>query len=73
MRNSLLVLYATLFFNSVFSQIASGKGKWLGNVINSTTPANFITYWNQVTPENAGKWGSVENSQDVMQWGTLDI
>ena len=73
MRNSLLVLYATLFFNSVFSQIASGKGKWLGNVINSTTPANFITYWNQVTPENAGKWGSVENSQDVMQWGTLDM
>jgi len=26
----------------------------------------------QVTPENAGKWGSVERTQDVMDWSGLD-
>jgi endo-1,4-beta-xylanase len=26
---------------------------------------NFGAYWNQVTPENAGKWGSVEGTRDV--------
>ena len=33
---------------------------------------NFTAYWNQVTPENAGKWGSVEGTRDVMNWGELD-
>lgn len=33
---------------------------------------NFTAYWNQVTPENAGKWGSVEATRDVMNWAELD-
>jgi endo-1,4-beta-xylanase len=36
-------------------------------------PSDFGTYWNQVTPENGGKWGSVEATQNNMQWGGLDI
>lgn len=55
-----------------FSQIAADECKFLGNVISSTTPSDFITYWNQVTPENAGKWGSVEATRDVMNWSALD-
>jgi len=54
------------------AQIATGKCKFLGNIIASTTPADFTLYWNQVTPENAGKWGSVERSRDVMDWTELD-
>src|SRR5439155_21346529 len=30
-------------------------------------------YFNQVTPENAGKWGSVEATRDVMNWAQLDL
>jgi endo-1,4-beta-xylanase len=33
---------------------------------------NFAAYFNQVTPENAGKWGSVEAQRDVMVWDELD-
>jgi endo-1,4-beta-xylanase len=53
--------------------IADGKGKYLGNVINYSIPENFGDYWNQVTPENAGKWGSVEATRDVMNWDNLDL
>jgi endo-1,4-beta-xylanase len=53
------------------AQIATG-GKFLGNIISTEIPASFSTYWNQVTPENAGKWGSVEASRNVMNWSTLD-
>ncbi|MFW5777112.1 MAG: endo-1,4-beta-xylanase [Spirochaetota bacterium] len=28
--------------------------------------------WNQLTPENAGKWGSVESVRDEMNWEQLD-
>ena len=34
--------------------------------------ANFSKYWNQVTPENAGKWGNVESSRDQYNWAPLD-
>ena len=33
----------------------------------------FATYWDQVTPENAGKWGSVQsNVGSAFNWTTLD-
>jgi endo-1,4-beta-xylanase len=54
------------------AQLAADKCKFLGNVIAGSTPTDFTTYWNQVTPENAGKWGSVEATRDVMQWAQLD-
>ncbi len=52
--------------------IAKGKNKWLGNIYSSPQIQNFESYWNQVTPENAGKWGSVEGTRDQMNWGGLD-
>lgn len=54
------------------AQIAKDKCKFLGNIIAGYTPSDFATYWNQVSPENAGKWGSVEGTRDVMQWAALD-
>lgn len=32
----------------------------------------FLTYWDQVTPENGGKWANVEPERDVMRWADLD-
>lgn len=32
----------------------------------------LLDYFDQLTPENAGKWGSVEPTRDVMNWGPLD-
>ena len=55
------------------SAAPSYGGKFLGNIFSgSSEPLNFNKYWNQVTAENAGKWGSVESSRDNMNWGTLD-
>lgn len=34
---------------------------------------DLLTYFNQLTPENQGKWGSVESTRDVMNWESLDF
>jgi endo-1,4-beta-xylanase len=54
------------------AQIAVGQSKFLGSTIANSTPASFTKYWNQVSPENAGKWGSVEATQNVFNWAPLD-
>ncbi len=54
------------------AQIAAGKTQFLGNVVAGSVPANFGTYWNQVTPENSSKWGSVESTRNTMNWTQLD-
>jgi endo-1,4-beta-xylanase len=33
---------------------------------------DFSTYWNQVTADDAGKWGSVEINQGSYSWSALD-
>jgi len=54
------------------ASLASGP-KFLGNVIASSVPSNFGTYWNQVTPENSTKWGSVEGTRNTMNWSQADL
>ena len=51
----------------------SGK-KFVGNIdTNGSIRSDFATYWNQFTPENAGKWGSVQpSSQSSFNWSSLD-
>tara|TARA_R110000868_G_scaffold408293_3_gene690940 strand:- start:217 stop:2589 length:2373 start_codon:yes stop_codon:yes gene_type:complete len=58
--------------DSIKRPIAYGRTKFLGNIYSSAQIPRFNEYWNQVTPENAGKWGSVEGTRDVMNWGGLD-
>ena len=68
-----LILGAAAFFAQPASaQMAAGKAKFVGNVTGNSVPANFGTYWNQVTPENATKWGSVEGTQNQMNWAGAD-
>jgi endo-1,4-beta-xylanase len=52
--------------------IATGQAKFLGSAWSPAQNTSFTAYWNQVTPENAGKWGSVEPTRDVMDWTQLD-
>ena len=47
--------------------LAAGMAKFLGNVDDSPD-SSFANYWNQITPGNAGKWGSVGVSLDTTQW-----
>jgi endo-1,4-beta-xylanase len=47
-------------------QLAQGLPKFLGNVW--TNDNNFAYYWNQITPGNEGKWGSVGTSTDTTKW-----
>ena len=46
--------------------------KFLGNILGAQLDPNFADFWNQVTPENAGKWGAVEAQRDTMTWMVLD-
>ena len=47
--------------------------KFLGNITQrGQIPSNFTTYWDQIVPENEGKWGSVEGTQGKYNWTSLD-
>ena len=51
---------------------STGK-KFVGNIsTNGAIRSDFVTYWNQFTPENEGKWGSVEATQGTYDWAPLD-
>jgi endo-1,4-beta-xylanase len=52
---------------------ASTSGKFVGNIsTNGAIRSDFATYWTQFTPENEGKWGSVEATQGTFDWAPLD-
>lgn len=56
---------------------APGELEFVGNIttFNSvdTDGKTFHRHWDQITPENAGKWGSVQQSASGgFNWGTLD-
>ena len=48
--------------------------KFVGNIDTSgSIRSDFSKYWDQFTPENAGKWGSVQgSSQSSFNWSSLD-
>ena len=53
--------------------------KFVGNITTGYSSAldfnnmTFYRYWDQVTPENAGKWGSVQSSASAaLNWSALD-
>jgi autotransporter-associated beta strand protein len=78
---SLVGVLLFAFFLSVGALPSAGQmaetsdGKFVGNILHSTTTVDpvFDTFWNQVTPENSGKWSSVEATRDVMNWTQLDF
>jgi endo-1,4-beta-xylanase len=72
--SDLIVLCVILSGYQALSQpLATGHTKFLGCAVGSTINSNFDSYWNQVTPGNGGKWGSVERiGIDVYEWGEAD-
>jgi endo-1,4-beta-xylanase len=47
--------------------------KFVGNITTGgQVRSDFATYWNQITPENEGKWGSVEGTRNKMNWAGVD-
>ncbi|MBN2814938.1 MAG: endo-1,4-beta-xylanase [Bacteroidales bacterium] len=63
---------AVLQMRLLTAPLADGQEKFLGCAHSTSQQTNFAKYWNQVTPENGGKWGSVEATKDVMNWTALD-
>jgi endo-1,4-beta-xylanase len=52
---------------------STGTGKFVGNITTGgQVRSDFATFWNQISPENEGKWGSVEATKDQMNWAGLD-
>ncbi len=52
--------------------IAAGQSKFLGSTYSALQSQDFAQYWNKLTPENAGKWGSVEAVRGQFDWSRLD-
>jgi endo-1,4-beta-xylanase len=48
--------------------LAQGSPKFLGNVKGYNDDNIFAHYWNQITPGNEGKWGSVATTTDTARW-----
>jgi endo-1,4-beta-xylanase len=53
---------------------ADGKKMFFGNIpTNGVVRDDFATYWQQIIPENEGKWGLIQpTSQDQFNWSVLD-
>jgi len=48
--------------------LAGGQAKFLGNAYGDFPDTVFAHYWTQLTPGNAGKFGSVAISADTTKW-----
>ena len=78
-KGCLVAVGMCIFSMGAGAQLSTNPDKFLGNI---TTGGNnnmdtdgfvFADYWNQVTPENATKWGSVEgNRHGTYNWGGAD-
>ncbi|MFN6944501.1 MAG: endo-1,4-beta-xylanase [Cytophagaceae bacterium] len=66
----LLILSST---QNSFGQIGRCKGKYFGNIIAGNVPSTYTANWNQVTSENASKWGSVEGTMGRYNFTGSDI
>jgi endo-1,4-beta-xylanase len=53
--------------------VVQAQPAFLGNIFQGTWDPEFTRYWDQVTPENAGKWGSVEATRGQPLWSSLDL
>ena len=45
----------------------------MGNAYGDVPDNIFANYWNQLTPGNAGKWGSIAGVQDTTQWNWSEL
>lgn len=56
-----------------YAQLNQNPNKFLGNITTMyQVRPDFEKYWDQLTPENETKWGSIEGTRDVYNWATVD-
>lgn len=77
-----LTAAALLGLGSASAQMAKGHSKFLGNITTSYSwqeycdpqecDLKYTDYWNQVTCENACKWGSVHQGWGKFNWSNAD-
>lgn len=63
---------APVAFVPAYAPLAAGKAKYLGCAYSTAQATYWADYWNAVTPENGGKWGSVEGTRGTFNWVDLD-
>ena len=68
---------ASLCILPASAQLSTNPNKFLGNITTGNNNMDFngfkfSDYWNQVTPENATKWQSVEGTRGQYNWGGAD-
>ena len=78
-KGCLVAVGMCIFSMGAGAQLSTNPDKFLGNITTGwnndmdTDGFVFSDYWNQVTPENATKWGSVEgNRHGTYNWGGAD-
>ncbi|NWF88364.1 MAG: endo-1,4-beta-xylanase [Ignavibacteriaceae bacterium] len=70
---SILLLYIILLHVPNYCQpLSKNENKFLGAGSSSSFYRNFDKYWNQLTPGNDGKWGTVEAVKGQYNWTNLD-
>jgi endo-1,4-beta-xylanase len=53
--------------------VSNPDAKFVGNITTkNAVRSDFASYWNQITPENEGKWASVEKTRGEYDWSALD-
>lgn len=68
----LIIVSNLLPFRSFSQPLANGRSKFLGCSTSANIWPNLDKYWNQITPGNDGKWGSLEQVQGYYTWDNLD-
>lgn len=69
-------LISVLCFSNVNAQLSKNPDKFLGNITTRYQVdagggvPEYYKLWNQITPENESKWGSVEGSRGNFNWGS---
>lgn len=72
-KATLLLTLLSMGSTCGYAQLSKNPNKFLGNITTAyAVRSDFSTYWNQLTPENETKWGSVEGTRDVFNWTTVD-
>ena len=74
-KKTLICLFGASLATQVSAQLSSNPDKFLGNITTryqmdaggGVEP--YYKLWNQVTPENESKWGSVEGTKGSYNWG----
>ena len=75
LKKTLICLFGASLATQVSAQLSSNPDKFLGNITTryqmdaggGVQPYHEL--WNQVTPENESKWGSVEGTKGSYNWG----